>query len=62
MSDEQEARINTLEAQQALLTQALVAALQGQWVGAPPSVEAFLYAVNPNLQGTLDLDPPIVAS
>jgi hypothetical protein len=60
MSDDETARINTLEQQQALLTQALVAALSGQWVGAPPSVEAFLYAINPTLQGTLTLDPPVV--
>lgn len=62
MTDEetQQARINTLEQQQALLTQCLAAALQGQWVGAPPSVEAFLYAINPTLQGTLTLDPPVV--
>lgn len=62
MSDtsEQDARINTLEQQQALLTQALAAALSGQWVGAPPSVEAFLYALSPTLQGNLVLDPPVV--
>ena len=54
------ARIVQLENQQALMTQALAAALSGQWVGAPPSVEAFLYAINPNLQGTLVLDPPVV--
>jgi hypothetical protein len=57
---EQDARINTLEQQQALLTQCLAAALQGQWVGAPPSVEAYLYAINPTLRGTLTLDPPVV--
>ena len=58
--EEAHARITTLEHQQALMTQALAAALSGQWVGAPPSVEAFLYAINPNLQGTLVLDPPVV--
>lgn len=57
---DQDARINTLEQQQALLTQALAAALEGQWIGAPPSVEAYLYAINPTLQGTLTLDPPVV--
>jgi hypothetical protein len=58
--DEINAKLTQLEQQQALLTQALVAALSGQWVGAPPSVEAFLYAINPTLQGTLTLDPPVV--
>jgi len=56
-----DARLTTLQQQQALLTQALAAALQGQWTGAPPSVEAFLYAIDPNLPGTLILDPPLVA-
>lgn len=59
-TDEQDARITQLQQQQALLTQALAAALNGQWVGAPPSVEAFLYAIDPGLQGTLTLDPPYV--
>ena len=58
--EETNARLTQLENQQALVTQALIAALQGQWVGAPPSVEAFLYALNPTLQGTLTLDPPVV--
>ena len=58
--DETNAKLTQLEQQQALLTQALVAALEGQWTGAPPSVEAFLYAINPTLQGTLTLDPPVV--
>jgi len=59
-TDEEDARITQLQAQQSLLTQALAAALNGQWVGAPPSVEAFLYAIDPSLQGTLTLDPPYV--
>ncbi len=42
------------------LTQALIAMLEGNWVGAPPSAEASLYALNPWLQGTLELDPPVV--
>lgn len=57
---EVDARVAQLQAQQSLLTQALVAALEGNWTGAPPSVEAFLYAINPGLQGTLDVDPPYV--
>jgi hypothetical protein len=34
--------------------------LEGHWVGAPPSAEAYLYALNPWLQGTIKLDPPVV--
>jgi hypothetical protein len=43
------ADITQLQAQQALTVQTLVAMLQGQWSGAPPSVEAFLLAINPTL-------------
>jgi hypothetical protein len=42
------------------LTQALIAMLEGNWVGAPPSAEANVYALNPWLQGRLVLDPPVV--
>lgn len=59
-NDPVEARVTALETQQALLTQALAAALQGQWTGAPPSLEAFLYAIDPTLQGSLEPDPPVV--
>lgn len=61
MSDEEEnARLTTLERQQAYMTNALTAALQGQWVGGADTVEGWLYAINPALQGTLELDPPVV--
>lgn len=50
-----------LQQQQALFTQALVAALAGKWTGAG-SVEAYLYALDPNLQGTLEVDTPVVQS
>jgi hypothetical protein len=52
-------RLDTLERQQAYLTQALAAAVQGKWTG-DGSVEAYLYAINPGLQGTLTLNPPAV--
>jgi hypothetical protein len=55
------ARLAQLENQQALLTQALAAALEGRWTGAG-SVEAFLYAISPNLQGQLTADPPTYSS
>jgi hypothetical protein len=53
------ARITMLESQQGLFTQALKAALEGRWTGAN-SVEAYLYALNPTMQGTLEVDPPYV--
>jgi hypothetical protein len=51
------ARLAQLENQQALLTQALAAALEGRWTGAG-SVEAFLFAIDPNLQGQVKTNPP----
>lgn len=61
MSDEYTDQITQLQAQQALTVQALVAALAGQWTGAG-SVEAYLYAIDPGLQGQLTPDPPVVQS
>lgn len=58
---ESDAQITQLQQQQALLTQALVAALEGRWTGAG-SAEAYLYAIDPNLQGTIVPDPPVLAS
>jgi hypothetical protein len=54
-TDEQ---IQQLQQQQALTIQALVALIEGRSVGAD-SLEAYLYAIDPNLQGTLQLDPPV---
>lgn len=54
-------QITQLQQQQALTVQALAALLQGRSVGAD-SVEAFLYAIDPGLQGTLALDPPVSES
>jgi hypothetical protein len=56
-ADQVSARLTQLENQQALLTQALAAALQGNWTGAG-SVEAFLYAISPRMQGQVQANPP----
>jgi hypothetical protein len=53
--------IHQLQQQQALFTAALQASLEGHWTGAG-SVEAYLYALNPNVQGTLTLDTPVTQS
>lgn len=55
------AQIAQLQAQQAFFTQIIAAGLQGKWTGEA-SVEALLYALDPTLQGTLELDPPIATS
>ena len=60
-SDDQGAQITQLQSQQALFTQALAAAVSGKWTGAG-SVEAFLYALDPNLQGHITPDPPVTES
>ena len=59
--DDTAAQIAQLQAQQALFTQIVAAQLQGRWIGAD-SAEALLYALNPNLTGTLELDPPVTES
>ena len=56
-----EAQITQLQQQQALFTQIIAAQLEGHWTGEA-SAEALLYALNPNLTGTLQLDPPITES
>jgi hypothetical protein len=60
-SDDVSAQITQLQQQQALFTQALKAAVEGRWVGAD-SVEAWLYALDPALQGTVTPDPPVLDS
>lgn len=57
MSDT-DAQITQLQQQQALFTAALQAALEGRWTGAG-SVEAYLYALDPGLQGTIAPSPPV---
>jgi len=54
-------QITQLQQQQALFTQSLKAMLEGQWDGAD-SVEAYLYALDPSMSGTLELDVPITTS
>lgn len=61
MSEDQAAQIQQLQQQQAIFTQALVQALEGNWQGAG-SVEALVYALDPNLTGTLTLDVPVTVS
>jgi hypothetical protein len=56
-----EPEITQLQQQQSLFTAALAAAVQGKWTGEG-SVEAYLYALDPGLQGTLSLDPPLTES
>ena len=61
MSDEdQTAQITQLQQQQQFLTRALMAACAGRWQGED-SVEAWLYAIDPSLQGQLQVDPPTYA-
>lgn len=57
MSDEDAAAITQLQQQQQFLTRALMAACAGRWQGED-SVEAWLYAIDPSLQGTLAVNPP----
>lgn len=59
--EEQQALITQLQQQQALFTQIIKAQLQGAWTGAD-SAEAFLYALDPNMTGTLTLDVPVTQS
>jgi len=60
-SDDQAAQVTQLQQQQAIFTQALRAAVEGHWTGAG-SVEAYLYALDPTLQGTVTPDPPVTDS
>jgi hypothetical protein len=54
--------ITQLQQQQALFTQALKAMLEGKWAASAESVEAYLYALDPNMTGTLSLDTPVTES
>jgi hypothetical protein len=55
-------RLDTLDQQQAILTDALRAMLEGNWQGEPPSLESQLYSMNPGLQGTLTVAVPLCVS
>lgn len=61
MSDEEMALITQLQSQQAILTRIIAEQLQGNWTGAD-SAEAWLYALDPAIQGTLQLDIPVIQS
>jgi hypothetical protein len=61
MSTSIEALIAQLQQQQALFTQIVKAELEGNWIGEG-SVEALLYALDPNMQGTLAFDVPVTES
>lgn len=53
--------ITQLQQQQSLFTAALAAMLEGRFTGAD-SVEAYLYALDPSMEGKLTLDPPVSES
>lgn len=55
------AQIAQLQQQQQIFTRIIAQQLQGLWTGAD-SAEAWLYALDPNLTGTLALDPPVTQS
>jgi uncharacterized protein HemX len=62
MTEQFSPEINQLQQQQALFTQALRAMLEGKWDGGADTVEAFLYALDPNMQGQVALDVPVTTS
>jgi hypothetical protein len=55
-------QISQLQQQQSFFTQALKAMLEGRWAAGPETVEAYLYALDPNMTGTLQLDLPVTES
>lgn len=57
MSPEEQAQITQLQQQQMFLTRAMKAACEGRWQGED-SVEAWLYAIDPALQGQVQPNPP----
>jgi hypothetical protein len=54
-------QLDQLDAQQKNLTDMLRAMLEGQWQGAPPSLEALLYAQNPTYVGQVTPRTPLLA-
>lgn len=57
MTEEEAARLNLLQTQQMYLTRAMKAACEGRWQGED-SVEAWLLAIDPTLQGQIQANPP----
>jgi hypothetical protein len=62
VSDDTTAQITQLQEQQSLFTQALKEMLQGNWSGGAATVEGLLYALDPNMTGTLSLNTPVTHS
>ena len=60
--EEYQAQIAQLQQQQAMFTQMMACALQGKWTAGADTVEGLLYALDPNMTGTLSLDPPLTES
>lgn len=56
------ALINQLQQQQALFTQIIKAQLEGKWAAGADTAEGLLYALDPNMAGTLSLDTPVTHS
>ena len=56
------AQITQLQEQQSLFTQALKEMLQGNWSGGAATVEGLLYALDPQMTGTLALNTPVTHS
>jgi len=52
-----QAQITQLQQQQSFLTRAMKAACEARWTGED-SVEAWLYAIDPTLQGQIQPNPP----
>lgn len=61
-SPETSVQINQLQQQQAIFTQIVKEMLQGKWSGGADTAEGLLYALDPNMTGTLVLDTPVVHS
>lgn len=61
-SDNTQAQITQLQQQQSLFTQALKAMLEGNWAAGAATVEAYLYALDPAMQGMVALDVPVTQS
>lgn len=57
MNDDDQATITQLQTQQMYLTRAMKAAAEGRWQGED-SVEAWLLAIDPSLQGQINANPP----
>lgn len=57
MSEEDQAALTQLQTQQMYLTRAMKAACEGRWQGED-SVEAWLYAIDPGMQGQVTPNLP----